>query len=318
MHHRRSCPYFVPPKEDTKAWKGPVFAKDQKIGWKKLNTARSCNQCRLRHVKCSGGPCDHCRKRRETCEILGWEMKPCDPAAFIYKYVLPPPRCPTTTPVEFDSNADGIAAIFHPLELISRLENISRRQHAQLLSWAIDETYSSRPIGAHFGDDYQDHCSEDCPRFETGPPRLNMVKSGQTSVPASIASRHSSPCRSTHFSPSGSKYSGTVSSSLFSSPQSEFQVYQKSSVDELLGEELKSLNQESWRVHFPERHEKQKIHRMSLDFILSAESRYPSVPNIMPNFSRGYMLPVKGLRGPRPRLPSLKEIVGYDLTQSSN
>ncbi|EGF97260.1 uncharacterized protein MELLADRAFT_114475 [Melampsora larici-populina 98AG31] len=256
------------------------------------------------------------KKRRETCEVLGWEMNPRDPPSFVYKYVLPPPRCPTTTPVEGVSSSDGMAAMFNPLELISRLEKISRRLHPQLFSLGSEEAASSAPIGAHFGDDHQEHCSDDCPRFNHGYPHLTEEKNGQTLFPTSISSRHSTPRLSEPFLTDDLNYSSAHSSSLLSSPQSEFQVYQTRNVDVELGKELATFDQESWRLQFQEQQQKQKTNRMSLDFILSAESRYPSLSNIVPNLSPGYMLHMQGSRGPRPRLPSLKETVGWMFTES--
>lgn len=244
-------------------------------------------------------------------------MKPRDPASFIYKYVLPPPRCPTTTPVEAESIADGMATLINPLELISRLEKMSRhgRPHAPTFSWGPDEAASSKPTGVHFGDDYQEHCSEDCPlRVENEAPRLSMEEFDATPGRTSISSRSPTPCLSAPFSPSESKYPGSISSSLCSSPQSDFQVCHTRNDSLDFCTELATIHRGSWRSHFQERQRKQKLNRMSLDFILSTESRYPSLPNIMPHSPRDYALHLKGPPVRRPRLPSLKETVGYLLT----
>ncbi|EGG00319.1 uncharacterized protein MELLADRAFT_118048 [Melampsora larici-populina 98AG31] len=171
MHHRRSCPYHVPPPKrfnsDSKAWMGPVFANEKNSGWNKLNAVKACTRCRDRHVRCSlrtsGGPCNHCRKRKEVCVVLGWEMQPDDPANVIYKPVLPPPMIPSATPIEPSNHAVSYSTPINAEELAGRLEKLSPRALALLWPWGPDDRDPFYPSGPQFGDDYHEHCSEDCP-----------------------------------------------------------------------------------------------------------------------------------------------------------
>ncbi|MBW0480018.1 hypothetical protein O181_019733 [Austropuccinia psidii MF-1] len=140
----------------SKRWPGPVFANQKGVGWTKLNAARACAKCRHRHVKCrlepsrsslafdmilyelflksifglrdvrfslvsTGGPCTHCQKRGEVCEVLGWKFQPNDDCQLIYKYVLPPPLAPFSTP----SNKNLCLPPIDPGELSQRLEHSS-------------------------------------------------------------------------------------------------------------------------------------------------------------------------------------------------
>ncbi|KAA1090585.1 hypothetical protein PGT21_005952 [Puccinia graminis f. sp. tritici] len=157
-YHSRSCPYFAATKrrKEAKGWPGPVFANQMGLGWTKLNAVRACTRCRVRHVKCSlihtGGPCTHCRKRKETCEVLGWKLEPHEASKTIYKYVLPPPQRPLQTPQQSPPQ-DHHNHTLDPVELSQRLEQLSPRRLALLWPWGPDDHEPFYPIGPQFGED---------------------------------------------------------------------------------------------------------------------------------------------------------------------
>ncbi|EFP81650.1 hypothetical protein PGT21_008116 [Puccinia graminis f. sp. tritici] len=168
-YHSRSCPYFAATKrrKEAKGWPGPVFANQMGLGWTKLNAVRACTRCRVRHVKCSlihtGGPCTHCRKRKETCEVLGWKLEPHEASKTIYKYVLPPPQRPLQTPQQSPPQ-DHHNHTLDPVELSQRLEQLSPRRLALLWPWGPDDHEPFYPIGPQFGEDYHEECWAYCPQ----------------------------------------------------------------------------------------------------------------------------------------------------------
>lgn len=166
-YHRRSCPYFAAAdkRKEAKGWPGPVFANQMGIGWTKLNAVRACTRCRVRHVKCSlihtGGPCTHCRKRKEICEVLGWKLEPHEATKTIYKYVLPPPQRPLHTP-QNSSHKDQRNHPVDPVELSQRLEELSPRRLPSLWPWGPDDHVPLYPIGPQFGEDHHEECWPYC------------------------------------------------------------------------------------------------------------------------------------------------------------
>ncbi|KAH9469609.1 hypothetical protein Pst134EA_006899 [Puccinia striiformis f. sp. tritici] len=168
-YHSRSCPYFTATKrrKEAKGWPGPVFANQMGLGWTKLNAVRACTRCRVRHVKCSlihtGGPCTHCRKRKETCEVLGWKLEPHEASKTIYKYVLPPPPRPLHTPQNSPPEDQNTHSL-DPVELCERLEQLSPRRLALLWPWGPDDHEPFYPIGPQFGEDYHEECWAYCPQ----------------------------------------------------------------------------------------------------------------------------------------------------------
>ncbi|KNE89912.1 hypothetical protein PSTG_16618 [Puccinia striiformis f. sp. tritici PST-78] len=161
--------YFTATKrrKEAKGWPGPVFANQMGLGWTKLNAVRACTRCRVRHVKCSlihtGGPCTHCRKRKETCEVLGWKLEPHEASKTIYKYVLPPPPRPLHTPQNSPPEDQNTHSL-DPVELCERLEQLSPRRLALLWPWGPDDHEPFYPIGPQFGEDYHEECWAYCPQ----------------------------------------------------------------------------------------------------------------------------------------------------------
>ncbi|KAI9616733.1 hypothetical protein KEM48_005151 [Puccinia striiformis f. sp. tritici PST-130] len=164
-----SSEYFAATKrrKEAKGWPGPVFANQMGLGWTKLNAVRACTRCRVRHVKCSlihtGGPCTHCRKRKETCEVLGWKLEPHEASKTIYKYVLPPPPRPLHTPQNSPPEDQNTHSL-DPVELCERLEQLSPRRLALLWPWGPDDHEPFYPIGPQFGEDYHEECWAYCPQ----------------------------------------------------------------------------------------------------------------------------------------------------------
>ncbi|KAI7957440.1 hypothetical protein MJO28_004535 [Puccinia striiformis f. sp. tritici] len=154
-------------RKEAKGWPGPVFANQMGLGWTKLNAVRACTRCRVRHVKCSlihtGGPCTHCRKRKETCEVLGWKLEPHEASKTIYKYVLPPPPRPLHTPQNSPPEDQNTHSL-DPVELCERLEQLSPRRLALLWPWGPDDHEPFYPIGPQFGEDYHEECWAYCPQ----------------------------------------------------------------------------------------------------------------------------------------------------------
>ncbi|KAG0150184.1 hypothetical protein CROQUDRAFT_713500 [Cronartium quercuum f. sp. fusiforme G11] len=292
MFHRRSCPYYVAFSErsgtDAKAWPGPVFAHEKIAGWTKLNAVKACNRCRLRHVKCSliksGGPCNHCRKRKEVCEVLGWEMKPDEPTKVIYKYVLPPPQVPNSTPPEL---ARVQSTPVDAKQLAGRLERLkssvstradvrsSPRALALLWPWGPDDKEPYYPSGPQFGENYHEECSEDCPtrlRFHTPHPNCYSPLLPMRSTSSLSVSR------------TGSVSYASSSNHIPSSP-----VWS-------MVEDGRDAS------HSPPKSSADKLNRMSLDFILS--------PTPVQRHNRLYpptRPPVHEWPHIRPRLPSLRQ-----------
>ncbi|PLW45374.1 hypothetical protein PCANC_01127 [Puccinia coronata f. sp. avenae] len=266
-YHSRSCPYFAATKKqkEAKGWPGPVFANQMGLGWTKLNAVRACNRCRVRHVKCSlihtGGPCTHCRKRKEECEVLGWKLQPHEDSKTIYKYVLPPPPRPPHTPQNVTPK-DQRSQSINPAELSQRLEQLSPRRLALLWPWGPDDHEPFYPIGPQFGEDYHEECWTYCPQRQ-----LNELG----------------------FRPS----SGSSSISPSSSFQFEYQSFPSTSSQLPMNQEYdvqNNLNQQSVGISWFPSHSNhhtpieqpqhnfsgmiQSPHRMSLSFILNSnESR---------------------------------------------
>lgn len=63
------------------------------------------------------------RKRKETCEVLGWKLEPHEATKTIYKYVLPPPRRPLHTPMNSPPKDQRNQPV-DPVELSRRLEEL--------------------------------------------------------------------------------------------------------------------------------------------------------------------------------------------------
>ncbi|POW16554.1 hypothetical protein PSHT_06605 [Puccinia striiformis] len=171
-----SSEYFAATKrrKEAKGWPGPVFANQMGLGWTKLNAVRACTRCRVRHVKCSlihtGGPCTHCRKRKETCEVLGWKLEPHEASKTIYKYVLPPPPRPLHTPQNSPPEDQNTHSL-DPVELCERLEQLryfqqthSEKAGLALAMGAPDDHEPFYPIGPQFGEDYHEECWAYCPQ----------------------------------------------------------------------------------------------------------------------------------------------------------
>ncbi|KNZ61960.1 hypothetical protein VP01_132g13 [Puccinia sorghi] len=188
-YHRRSCPYFAAydKRKEAKGWPGPVFANQMGIGWTKLNAVRACSRCRVRHVKCrhvfsfdpralstpvvpvltvSTGESNDLkawrgRKRKETCEVLGWKLEPHEATKTIYKYVLPPPRRPLHTPMNSPPKDQRNQPV-DPVELSRRLEELSPRRLPSLWPWGPDDHVPLYPIGPQFGEDHPEECWPYC------------------------------------------------------------------------------------------------------------------------------------------------------------
>ncbi|POW05563.1 hypothetical protein PSTT_09597 [Puccinia striiformis] len=199
-----SSEYFAATKrrKEAKGWPGPVFANQMGLGWTKLNAVRACTRCRVRHVKCSlihtGGPCTHCRKRKETCEVLGWKLEPHEASKTIYKYVLPPPPRPLHTPQNSPPEDQNTHSL-DPVELCERLEQLSPRRLALLWPWGPDDHEPFYPIGPQFGEDYHEDDSLsptysfefECPSAPSlsSQPRSNEGYDGQNNPAQQLAER---------------------------------------------------------------------------------------------------------------------------------
>ncbi|KAG0150186.1 hypothetical protein CROQUDRAFT_713502 [Cronartium quercuum f. sp. fusiforme G11] len=306
--------YFIPKKEDPKAWRGPVFANDKRMGWKKLNAVRACTRCRVRHVRCSlidsGGPCNHCRKRKETCEVLGWEMKPQAPPKYIYHYVLPPPRCPQTTPTEPEFSSNFFNMMVHPLELIERLEKLNPRAQAQNWPWGLEDKDTYYPQGSHFGDDYHEQCSAECPR-RSRVIQDEITHPNTTQLYRSIPPRSSSPYTfavpsvSPSISPSSSHGFSMTCSSISCLSIESLHNDHKLHTWKTSETKFQNMQQDIRPLEAHRRRNERKTNRMSLDYIMCSEPQYIKLPKIMQNISEDCKIPIH-----RPSLPSLREVIG--------
>ncbi|KAI9608820.1 hypothetical protein H4Q26_005009 [Puccinia striiformis f. sp. tritici PST-130] len=139
-----SSEYFAATKrrKEAKGWPGPVFANQMGLGWTKLNAVRACTRCRVRHVKCSlihtGGPCTHCRKRKETCETFTYAS-------------------------EFASRGSE-----HSLagsgRVVREIGTAQSEKAGLALAMGPDDHEPFYPIGPQFGEDYHEECWAYCPQ----------------------------------------------------------------------------------------------------------------------------------------------------------